>query len=128
MLRLQDVRHFTEVVRHQVAVPGQVRFATGGRQEIADVSQMVTELAVDIAPFPQRVHLMNPHALQLLGVFLQRVDQLGRLTIRVGHDDVGARLDVVQNALKGQLTWMRSWCRHLFLPAFGCRFARHVIS
>ena len=102
VFRLQDIRHFTEVVRHQVAVPGQVRLSTGGRQEIADVSQMVTELAVDIASFPQRMHLMNPHALQLFSVLLQRVDQLGRLTIRVGHDDVGARRDVIQHGLKGQ--------------------------
>ena len=63
---------------------------------------MVTELAVDIASFPQRVHLMDPHALQLFSVLLQRVDQLRRLTIRVGHDDVGARRDVIQHGLKGQ--------------------------
>jgi hypothetical protein len=63
---------------------------------------MVAELAVDISPFSQRVHLMNPHSLQLLSVFLQGINQLGRLTICVWHDDVGAWLDVVQNALKGQ--------------------------
>jgi hypothetical protein len=75
---------------------------------------MVTELAVDIASFPQRMHLVNPHALQLVSVLLQRVDQLDRLTISVGHDDVGARRDVIQHGLKRQQLGRECSARHLF--------------
>ena len=61
----QQVRDLTEVVRHQIAVPGLEGLPGGRREEVRDVPQVVTELAVDVAPFPQRVHLVDPHAGEL---------------------------------------------------------------
>jgi hypothetical protein len=61
---------------------------------------MITELAVDVAPFAQRLHLVNPDAAELLGVRLERVDELDRLAVGVRHHDVRAGPDVGEHRLR----------------------------
>src|SRR6476646_6914127 len=63
------------------------------------MAQTVAELAVYTAPFPQSVHLVNSHALQLVRVLLEGVDQFDWLTVRVGHDEVCAWFDEFQQCL-----------------------------
>ena len=96
----EQVRNLTEVVRHEIALARQVRLAARRRQEVRDVAQMVTELAVDVAPFAQRLHLMDSDARELLGVLLEGVDELDRLAVGVRHHDVRAGLDVGEHRLR----------------------------
>ena len=63
------------------------------------MQQVVADGAVEVGPVVERVHLVDPHTLQLVGVRLDRVEHADRLTVGEGHDEVGPRLDVGEHVL-----------------------------
>ena len=64
------------------------------------MAQPVAELAADVRPLVQRVHLVHADALELLLVALEHVEEPDRLAVGERNDQVGARADVVEHALR----------------------------
>jgi hypothetical protein len=54
---------------------------------------------VDVPAVVQRVHLVHSHALELIGMSLEDVDQPDWLAVRQRDDHVGAPADMPQNFL-----------------------------
>jgi hypothetical protein len=96
---LEQLRHLGEVVRDEVAAAVPERLARRGGQEVGHVTQPVAEGAEDVRPLVQRVHLVDAHALERLGVLLERVDQADRLAVGERQDHVGLRSDVTEDVL-----------------------------
>ena len=96
----QDVAHLAEVVRDEVdGARPEARTGDVG-EEVRDVAQPVAELAVEVGPVVQCVHLVHADAVRAVGRGLDRVEQRDRLAVGERHDDVGARADVLEDSIR----------------------------
>ncbi len=61
------------------------------------MAQPIAELAVQVAPIVQRVHLVNAYSRQTRLPRFKRVEQANRFPVRQRHDDVATDLYVVKH-------------------------------
>ena len=80
------------------------------------MAQPVAELAADVRPLVERVHLVHADALQLLGDALEHVEQADRLAVGQRDDHVGPGPDVIETRSGGTgaviRRGMRAACPH----------------
>ena len=61
--------------------------------------QVVAELAVQVGPIVDGVHLVDHDAVQLVGVRLDGIEQRHRLAVGQRHDEVGSTTDVFEDGI-----------------------------
>jgi hypothetical protein len=106
-----------EVVGHEVdGASGEV-LASDGRQEVRHMAQVVTELAAQVGPIVQGVHLVDPHALELCGMGLEHVEHAHGLAVGQGDDEVGLVADVLEHRLDRHREQGREHGRTVATPA-----------
>ena len=96
----QQARHLAEVVGDELAAALVERRSGDRGQEVRHVQQVVAELAVQVGPVVQRVHLVHPHAVEALGVGLDGVEHRHGLAVGERHDQVVAVVDVVEDVAR----------------------------
>jgi hypothetical protein len=63
------------------------------------VAQVVAQLATDVGPLDEGVHLVDPHPVEAGGIGLQSVEQRDRFAVRQRYNDVGASRNMTENVL-----------------------------
>ena len=102
----EDGAHLAEVVGDQVDGPGPEARPRHVGQEVRDVTEAVTERAVQVGPVVDGVHLVDADAVEVGCVGLDGIEQGHRLAVRQRHDQVGPRPDVLEHRVG------RGRCRH----------------
>src|SRR5262245_9595365 len=96
--RPHQPRHLAEAVGHQVARAPVERVAARGREEPRYVAQ-TADLALDVAAFAERQHLVETDVLEPSLLRLDGIEHGARLAVADADDHVGAIGDVVQHRL-----------------------------
>lgn len=92
-----DLVHLGEVRRYEPDIAGGEVRPRDVRQEVRDVPEPITELAGEIPPVVDRVHLVDQNAIETVGCVLDRIEHRCRLSVPEGDDDLRPSVDVCEH-------------------------------